>query len=338
VLLLGLSVAAACDAGNRRLPLTRHVPLVDSMGVEPAVVSIIPVRERKELRESSGAVMSTVQPGVLFTINDSGNEPLLFALDTTGADRGTWRLAGARNDDWEGAAMGPCARRDTPLDPTTADCIYVGDVGDNAAARRTRTLYRVPEPRATSAGSLDTLRPERLEFRYEDGPHDVEAMYVGSDGTTWLLTKRRLRGRGGAARPSLIFAIDADDWSRPERLAVAVLKDSLPLVPGSAPGRLLTDAARSPDGRYVAVRTYTQVFIFRADSLSGRIRTGEPPSVCHIAGLGERQGEGVTWTRADGRLLLTSEGNDAPLQIVSCPLPRSPAESRAAEPVRPRAR
>jgi hypothetical protein len=88
---------------------------------------------------------------------------------------------------------------------------------------------------------------------------------------------------------------------------------------------LITDAARSPDGRHVAVRTYTEVFTFAADSVTGRLRLSQPPAVCDVAGLDERQGEGITWLRAGGPLLLTSEGNESPLRLVSCPLPDAPA-------------
>jgi hypothetical protein len=308
--------AMACGQGGAQAAREQRWSL-DTTGVVPAAVSTIPVRGRPELRENSGVVASLSQPGVIFMINDSGNEPVLFALDTTAIDRGAWRITGARNDDWEAAALGPCAR-------PREYCIYIGDVGDNAASRSLRTLYRVHEPRASASGVWDSLVPERLNFRYQDGPHDVEAMYVGSDGTTWLITKRRLRGPTGP-RPALVFAVEASAWSRAEGVAVAALVDSLPVVPGSGVGRLITDAARSPDGRHVAVRTYTEVFTFAADSVTGRLRLSQPPAVCDVAGLDERQGEGITWLRAGGPLLLTSEGNESPLRLVSCPLPDAPA-------------
>src|SRR5262245_12947688 len=80
----------------------------DSMGVPAQEVSMTGHFVRGDLLESSGVVASSTQPGVLFTINDSGNEPLLFATDSTGADRGVWRVTGATNDDWEAIADGPC--------------------------------------------------------------------------------------------------------------------------------------------------------------------------------------------------------------------------------------
>jgi hypothetical protein len=94
----------------------------------------------------------------------------------------------------------------------------------------------------------------------------------------------------------------------------------LPIVPGSAPLRLITDAALSPDGKHLAVRTYAQVYIFRTTS-TGLVDHRIAPSVCNIVSLGEAQGEGVTWADSRGRLVFTSEGANAPLHLASCPLP-----------------
>lgn len=303
---------------------------------EATAIATIPLRARPALRENSAAVMSASQPGVLFTINDSGNDPVLFALDTAGNDRGAWIIRGARNDDWEAAALGPCGRpsgrgpdpggrgaREPSID-TTAHCLYVGDVGDNAASRRTRVIYRVPEPRASGPGTTATLSAERLTFRYSDRPHDVEALWVGRDGTTWLITKRRLEAADGTDRPALIFALAASAWEHTDSVATARLMDSISVVPGSAPGRLITDAALAPDGGRLAVRTYTEVFVFPADQATGRVTDGSAAAVCGISGLRERQGEGITWLGHGGRLLLTSEGNRSPMHVIACGAPPGP--------------
>src|SRR5689334_1441584 len=76
----------------------------------------------RNLKESSGVAMSRDQAGLIYTIDDSGNEPVLYAFDTTGADRGTWRIKNATNLDWEAIATAPCGAE---------NCVYIGDVGDN---------------------------------------------------------------------------------------------------------------------------------------------------------------------------------------------------------------
>jgi hypothetical protein len=305
-------VATGCDRGSGSASTDRPTIAI----APPRERRTIPLHARPELRENSAAVMSEAQPGVFFTINDSGNEPVLFALDTTGADRGAWRVTGARNGDWEAASLGPC---DAASPEPPRRCLYIGDTGDNALARASVSIYRIVEPPAERAGFTGQATSDRLEFTYADHPHDVESMYVGPSGRIYLITKRSADDAGGRRRPALVFRLEADAWRRPGR-AVAELIDSIP-APGLPPIRFSTDAALAPDSRYAAVRTYGEVFIFRADTSSGRIRSDLGPSICDISGLHERQGEGITWVGTSGRLLLTSEGVREPARLVACALP-----------------
>jgi hypothetical protein len=286
----------------------------DSMGVAPVDTVTIPSRARAGLGESSALVMSSTDPGVLFTINDSGNEPILFAIDTSGADRGAWRVQESTNVDWEALAVGPCKSAGTPR------CLYIGDVGDNEGERRRRTIYRVPEPRAKDAGYVGTLTAERVAFTYPDHRHDVEAMYVAPNGDVALITKRPLRTLFRHLRPALVFRIPAGAWDG-KSAVVAKLDDSLSVVPGSSPLRVITDASVSPDGSHLSVRTYSQLFVYAVDARSGRVHFSALPAICNLTSLGEAQGEGVAWIAASGRFAFSSEGRAAPLHLASCPLP-----------------
>jgi hypothetical protein len=162
-------------------------------------------------------------------------------------------------------------------------------------------------------------RLERLGVRYPDRPHDVEAMYVAHDGSLFLITKRRLLDTFGTPRPALIFRVAASAWGSTG--TTAELVDSLPIVPGSAPGRQISDAALSPDGRFLAVRTYAEVYIFAVDSSTWLPSPATAPTSCAIFHLGEKQGEGIGWWWDRRRLLLTSEGQKEPIRLVECPLP-----------------
>jgi len=286
------------------------------MGVAASHVHAVRLRGHADLLENSGAAMSTAQPAVWFTINDSGNDPVLFAFDTTGSPRGSWRINGARNVDWESVSYGPCDGSSS-----AARCVYIGDTGDNEATATSRSIYRVLEPRAFGNRSRDTLSASKLTYHYPDGPHDVEAMYVAPDASIYLITKRPLIDSQGNLRRALLFRLPADAWSA-KGVQVAALVDSLPIVPGSAFARLVTDAALSPDARYLAVRTYTQVYVFAADPSSGRPIATVAPAICNVAPLDERQGEGVTWLGSTRRLVLTTEGRSEPIRIAECPLPR----------------
>lgn len=292
------------------------------MGIRPASIRLIRVQGRPELVENSAAAYSYAQAGVIFTINDSGNDPLLFALDTTGADRGVWRVQGATDVDWEAASAGPCGSHAVmPPIARPDECIYIGDTGDNSEARTSHVIYRVPEPPARSAGFTGVLAAEALHYRYPDGAHDVEAMYVPPDGSIYLITKRPRRDAAGRLRPALVFVLPPDAWGKPGPV-VAELVDSLPIVPGSAPLRVITDAGLAPDARFLAVRTYAQVYTFATDPATGRVIGAIPPAVCNIVALNVWPGEGVTWFPGTTKLLLTSEGRFSPMQVVDCPMPR----------------
>jgi hypothetical protein len=285
------------------------------MGVAVAEIATVPIKTARNLRESSALAVSREQGGLLFTINDSGNEPVLFALDTSGADGGAWRVQGARNVDWEALAVGPCK-------PGGTSCLYIGDVGDNDATHRTRTVYRLAEPAAGSSSTAGSVRvTQAVTFTYSDHPHDVEAMYIAGGGDVFLITKRALETRPNHLRPALVFRIASNAWTA-EKRAVAELVDSLSIVPGSAPFRAITDASVSPDGKRVAVRTYSQLYIYSIDSASGRIQGSTPTAICDLAPLGEAQGEGIAWIATPGRFAFSSEGREAPLHMASCPLPR----------------
>ena len=87
-----------------------------------------------DLRESSGVARSHIIPRILFTINDSGNDPVIFATDSSGRAIGRWLVPGVKNRDWEAIAIGRCP---------VGSCIYLGDTGDNREREKVVTIYRV---------------------------------------------------------------------------------------------------------------------------------------------------------------------------------------------------
>jgi hypothetical protein len=313
LLTISAVLACACDrfAIERQRSQSVGYAETDSMGVAVRDIATIELRGNPKLAENSAVTMSRARPGVLFSLEDSGNDPQLFGMDTTGAKFGAWRVKNATNVDWESlSAGGACG------DVAANACLYIGDTGDNNARRAFRVIYRTPEPNA----STRSLTAAALEYVYSDGPHDVEAMFVAPNGDVVLITKRPLVDRSAILRPALVFVLPSKAWQERGRVTAALV-DSLPIVPGSAPLRSITDAALSPDAKHVAVRTYAQTYIFRTDSVTGRVDHRVAPAVCNIVPLNEAQGEGVTWIDNEGRLAFTSEGKRAPLHLGTCPLP-----------------
>lgn len=252
--------------------------------------------QEPDLTESSGVVRSPSQPNLLFTINDSGNRPEIFATDSTGRPIGRWLVPGTSNRDWEALSLGPCP---------AGSCFYIGDIGDNQEKQTEVVIYRVRVPAIEVFRGVARKTPPNLDsaiVRYPDGAHDAEALWVGDAGEAYIVSK----GRSGGVK---LYRVPANAFGARQPATVALLQ-TLPIDP------LVTDAARSPDGRRIAIRTYNLIHFF---SVIGGGRLSDSYTSCSVANL-EPQGEGITWLD-DRRLLLTSESSRAgagPIHIVTC--------------------
>lgn len=237
----------------------------------------------KELSEASGLAVSRRHPGVLWSHNDSGHPAVLIAIDSTGRQLGRVRVAGARNRDWEDIALGPCP---------TGECLYLADTGDNRLRYEVATIYRVPEP---APGDTITAPAERFPLRYPNGPRDVEAIYLLPDGALYLVSKGRRHPIELYRYPPPLRAGETVTVEEIQRLTVG----RVPL-PSQATG-----ATATPDGSWVAIRTYSAVQLYRPTN-GGRLAPALPSPGLDLRPLAEPQGEGVA-IRADGTLYLISE-------------------------------
>src|SRR5690606_1939925 len=189
-----------------------------------------------DLAESSGVAASRAYPGVYWTHNDSGSEPVIFAIDSTGAILARVRVEGATNVDWEDVALGPCP---------AGDCLYVADTGDNQERRDHAVIYRIPEPAPRDGRSAPA---ERFPFRFPDRPQDAEALFILPDPepTAYIVTK-------GRAGPVTVYRYPPP--FDPDR--IVELEPVQTFDPGPMPlGRQVTGADATPDGRWVAIRSY----------------------------------------------------------------------------------
>lgn len=252
------------------------------------------------LDEVSGVVESRRAPGVLFLHNDSGDGPHFFAIGPDGRKAGEYHLRGATAVDWEDIALGPC--------PAGA-CVYLGDIGDNDAARAEAVIYRVPEPPTTGGDDLDVAW-DALPFRYPDGPHNAETLLVHpTTGDLYVVTKV-------AAGASGVYVLRAPHAPGPARTAERVATLNLP----ADGGQLVTGGDLHPCADRLLVRTYVALYEYErpAGAPFEAIFAAAPRAVAVVT---ERHGEAVGW-RADGRgYVTTSEGAHQPVNAFGCAAP-----------------
>lgn len=259
------------------------------------------------LRSLSGLAVSRSQPDLLFAHNDHDG-PEVFVLDFEGREHARITLEDVSTTDIEDIAVGPC-------DDET--CVFLADIGDNAAARDEYAILRFLAPMVSSgAGTLTLSVPaERLRFTYEDGSHNAESLMVAPDGTLYIVTKLA-PGSGGnvaATGPSSVYRLPASITPNAVALATKVATLSVP----QSGERALSAAAAHPCGEGFLVRTYDRVYEFLTPAGMG-FEAAFQATPRLIESLEEPQSEGIDY-RADGRGFVSSgEGTRAPIVGTSC--------------------
>lgn len=224
-----------------------------------------------EVDESSGLARSATHPGVFWTVNDSGNPPVLHAFELSGKSLGPVSVQDAHNTDWEALAYEP-------------GVLYIGDLGDNGSRRKEVRLWRVDEPDPKTA---ETVRGRCLRVRYPDGPHNAEAMFAWGG---WLYVVVKQFG----SSPIGVYRANAS-WSTSEQ---HTFQNVLRLTPGE----MITGGDISADGTRIALTGYRHVFVY--------LGHGDPESILatrpHKFALGRAgQVEAVAFDGLD--LVLTNE-------------------------------
>jgi hypothetical protein len=249
-----------------------------------------------EATELSGLALSPDQPGILWTHNDSGDRPRVFALRADGTLVADLDVPGAQAVDWEDLAIGPDPAR------RGGHALYLADIGDNDAVRDAVDVYRVPEPRAAAAPTGATAPATRLRLRYPDGAHDAETLLVDPRGGELAIVTKQLSGDSGV----YVARIPAGAADLRLRLAAR-------LHLGLA--GLATAGDVSADGRVVAVRTYTGLFVWArrpGASLAATLRGA--PCRGRTSFPGERQGEALALSGHGSAFFTVPEGAGATIR------------------------
>jgi len=135
------------------------------------------------ITEASGMAFSGRQSNLLWLINDSGNDAILFAVTTRGNAVASYEIA-ADNRDWEDLAQ---------FNLNGESYLLIADIGDNLVNQSSYRLHLLPEPIPDTRNNAVTepaLQPLlSFDLMYEDGSHNAEAATVAGDGMLYIITK-----------------------------------------------------------------------------------------------------------------------------------------------------
>lgn len=180
--------------------------------------------------------------------------------------------------------------------------LWLSDTGDNNKRRATVALISLtPQGKATL-----------YRLTYPDGQHDVEALLLDRRGTPFLVTKTPF-GDSGIYRPA--SALVSPGPTPLEKVGV------LAFEPTDTPGgpvagfgsELVTGAAISQDGTVVALRTYTDAYLYPAPD--GDVLAALNREPVRVPLPNEQQGEALAF-EPDGTLLSGGEGTGQSIRAV----------------------
>ncbi|QGK72132.1 hypothetical protein GIY23_07915 [Allosaccharopolyspora coralli] len=250
-------------------------------------------------------------PSAMCTVTD----PSLDELSGLDSDGESWFVTGDGGTSLSVAMLDPrdCSVRDertAPADPYDVEDLALGadgevwlaDTGDNQRKRETAAVH-VLYPDGRSA--LHRLT-------YPDGPHDAEAMLLDGRGVPHVVTKEPL-GEAGVYRPAEPL-VDGETVPLERVGSVRLGPTTTPGGPveGSIASAVVTGGAVSADGRTVALRTYTDAYVFPAPE--GDVVAALARRPLRVPLPDEPQGEAVAF-EPDGALLSASEGSQ-PVRMV----------------------
>lgn len=252
--------------------------------------------ENDELTEASDLALSTKNPGVIWSHNDSGGKARIFALSTSGRDLGSYHLEGANLEDWEDMAIGP-----GPV--AGKSYLYLGDIGANNKERKHISVYRVEEPKVALDQKVKKRKigkVTRFEFVYPDGiSRDAESLMIDAQtGDLYFVTKPR---RGAPVVYRSKAPLDSKNRTKLEPVA------TLTSIGGPMMPTLVTSGDIARDGSMILLRTYVHAYLWpRRPKESIDQTLTRPP--CSVPLHSESQGESIAFA-PDGKGYYTvSEG------------------------------
>ena len=196
-----------------------------------------------ELAESSALILIGEQ---FYTLNDSGNEPIVYILGMNGEIQHECLISNTENYDWETITY----------DGTN---LFIGDIGNNNNNRKNLRVLKVNKDSVLMNSSV---RAQVVNFSYQGQSEfppskgqlyfDAEAM-VSKNDSLFIFTKNRTEPFDGISRVYYI------PWSTTKKVSARYLYD-LKLNPTNCMEESITDAHLCDDNLFIL--TYAKVYWF----------------------------------------------------------------------------
>jgi hypothetical protein len=255
-----------------------------------------------DVTEASGLAVSASNDRFLWTLNDSGGTPEIHLVGIDGADRGKVKITNAVNTDWEDIAS-------FKLDGKS--WLLVADTGDNKSKRKVVTIHILREPKLPAAGEkLDgaVTADWHIDFTYEGGPRDCEAVAVDPVREKIILITKR-------TRPPEVYELPL---RAPKKKGVLTLKKIGQTDVTSPAGIPFFDRPVgldiTADDSLAAVVTYRSVFLFpRKPEESWAEAFSHKPEMLTPHDL--PQAESVAFSKDGKSIYVISEGKNSLIKV-----------------------
>ncbi len=245
------------------------------------VVTALP----NEIKESSACEISKASD-LVWTIEDQGNENLLFGFNKNGELIRKIRITNVENNDWE------------DLSSDDQGNLYIGDFGNNDNERQNLAIYKINpsdlnKEEVEASEIVQFYYPEQKDFppKKKDKVFDVESFLVFNN-KFYLFTKNRSSDFDGTTS---IYRVENNSQTKlpAKKLSEFVTCDNFNHC-------AVTSAAISPDKKKVALLSSDKVWIFtdfkEDDFFSGNAKTIELENFTQKEGLCFETNESVLIT------------------------------------------
>jgi hypothetical protein len=241
--------------------------------------------------ELSGLAASRLNPGLIYTHEDSSNDPEVYVTNAKGDDLGKLILDGVYNRDWEDIACGPGPDANKTY-------VYVAEIGDNDAVYGSIAIYRFAEPDLKSANAQTAVHvtPDVIKLTYPSGAVNAETLMIDP------LTKDIYIATKQVAKSTLYVARYPQSLSSTTTLT--------PLA--NFPFDLLTAGDISPDGSEILLRNTGQIWYWKRQTGEAVVDAMLRKPMDAPYAQNEHQGESVCFSLDAGGYFTTSETKKYP--------------------------